>query len=308
MRNAVNFATLWKKKSFFAKLFLMDVFIFNYRITLSKTYFMKRKTLSVLVLSILLVVACSKQGTEKPIDADQKQPAFSARSNENGGCGDPSNSSNPWDSVGVYHNYALEDVKKHALGGTADLKQYLNYSNNYMVSTFSSRVPNIRELLPSEDQITSILADSASYYSNFIDKSSYSEGVKGKFKELIGIITDDIGYEDADYCDIKVRILEFEEKLLADGSLKTEEKDQVLKASSVARYSLYFWYNEYQASLETSKRKWWQWLVVGVADVAGGIAGGIATGATVVGAVAGAVAGAAGASSGAAAVLEYFEK
>lgn len=269
---------------------------------------MKRKTLSVLVLSILLVAACSKQGTKPNDDTSQKQPAFSGRSNENSGCGDPSNNSNPWDSVGIYHNYALDYVKKQALGGTADLKKYLDYSNNYMVSTFSSRVSNIRELLPSEDQLRTILADSASYYSNFIDKSPYSEGVKLKFKELIGIITDEVGYEDADYCDIKVRILEFEEKLLADGSLKTDEKDQVLKASSVARYSLYFWYNEYQASLETSKRKWWQWLIVGVADVAGGIAGGIATGPTVVGVVAGAVAGAAGASSGAAAVLEYFEK
>ena len=269
---------------------------------------MKSKTLSVFVLSILLVVACSKQNTDKPIDAEKQQPVSSLSSNSNAGCGDPSNSSNSWDSVGVYHNYALEYVKKQAFGGTADLKQYLDYSNNYMVSTFSSRVSNIRELLPSDDQIKSILNDSASYYSNVIDKSPYSDGVKGKFKELIGIITDEVGYEDADYCDIKVRIVEFEEKLLADGSLKTEEKDQVLKASSVARYSLYFWYNEYQASLETGKRKWWQWLIVGVADVAGGIAGGIATGPTVVGVVAGAVAGAAGASSGAAAVLEYFEK
>ena len=269
---------------------------------------MKSKTLSVLVLSILLVTACSKQSADKPNDADQKQPASSVSSNQTGGCGDPSNGSNPWDSVGVYHNYALGHVKKQAFGGTADVKQYLDYSNSYMVSTFSSRVSNIRELLPSEDQITSILADSASYYSNFIDKSPYSDGVKSKFKELIGIITDKVGYDDADYCDIKVRILEFEEKLLADGELKAEEKDQVLKVSSVARYSLYFWYNEYQASLETGKRKWWQWLIVGVADVAGGIAGGIATGPTVVGVVAGAVAGAAGASSGAAAVLEYFEK
>jgi hypothetical protein len=53
-------------------------------------------------------------------------------------------------------------------------------------------------------------------------------------------------------------------------------------------------------------RKWWEWVLVGVSDVAGGVAG-AAVGSGVASA-AGAVAGAVGASSGMASLLEWAQE
>jgi hypothetical protein len=255
---------------------------------------------------MLLVAACSKSKFENPNAVNP--PEITTDGGEGGEC-DPLNSSNPWDDVGIYHNEALEYVKEQA-GSVANLAEYVGYSNTYVVNTFGEQMSmeELETLLPSPDQVESILADEPNWYSNVIESSSYSAAVKEKFSNLIALIIDTDGYEDADYCTVKGQIVDFEEQILADETLSTEEKDQVLRVSSVARHSLYFWYMQYLETEGTAKRKWWQWLVVGVADVAGGIAGGIATGPTVVGVVAGAVAGAAGASSGAAAVMEYFEK
>jgi hypothetical protein len=48
-----------------------------------------------------------------------------------------------------------------------------------------------------------------------------------------------------------------------------------LVTTSVSRYSFYKWYSIYSKSVPAGKvvKKWWEWLIVGVCDVAGAVAG-----------------------------------
>jgi hypothetical protein len=275
---------------------------------------MIRKISAGVIAIILIVAACSKKNNDKPFAADSPE----ALSNKGGGgggggevlCKDPGNSENPLDSMGIYHNLALDYVEQQSLGQPKSIALYVGYSNQYMSNTFGSRVADLNTKLPSTSSIETLLADSSSFYFNKIDQSVYGLNVRNRLKTVINSLTDTAGYASMDYCTIKDLIVQHESNVIRDPSLTLEEKQQILSNTSVARYSLYHWYNKYNSKLDGGetisgkKRKWWQWLVIGIADVAGAVVGATAGSPTGVGAVAGGIAGASGASSGAAAIVD----
>ena len=125
---------------------------------------------------------------------------------------------------------------------------------------------------------------------------------------LFVIIRNSLTEEDLTYNILKKKIIDYEDKIIKS-SLNQADIDEILKVTSVARHSFYFWNKELGQTQENSilgKRPFWKWLVVGFADVAGAAAGATAGSLTGVLAVAGGVAGAAGASSGASSLVDWI--
>ena len=112
---------------------------------------------------------------------------------------------------------------------------------------------------------------------------------------------------DYSYERIKTQIMDFEEDIINDYGLMEGDKQIVLQTTSVFRYSTAQWEEALPGfsaeivptgwTLNGKKLKWWQWLVVGIADAAGGALG------TAIGGPLGTAGGAVLASSGAAGIF-----
>lgn len=270
----------------------------------------KKKSLIFLATTAIIMVSCTKQNLKtKEVEVSQVSTS-SYLVGKGTDCNVPNNSDNIWDSVGIYHNQALEYVIQEAVGQPKTITNYVGYSNQFMKNTFGERVPDISSKLFSVSSVEILLSDTSTYFNNTIDSSRYSRNVKTYLKNLISIMKDTTDDNSFNYCYIKSKIVELENNVPNDSNLSQSEKDVILRVTSVGRFSLFYWNNTFQSklnggeSISSKKRKWWQWLIIGISDVAGGIAGGITTGPTVVGTVAGVVAGAAGASSGAATLVD----
>jgi hypothetical protein len=254
--------------------------------------------ISVFALS-LTYFACSKQNSEEVITPDNIKQAVHSQ-NE---AVKPDNFDNIWDTVGFLHNQALFYVKAHATASTPALERIV-IGEHYV-----SELLGVQEItFVSNEDVLRVLADSASGYKNTIHTSSFSEQGKIKVEELFSLLYNIAAASHDSYTSIKEPILAFENEVLLSNLSKTD-KDGILKLTSIARHSLYFWYQEYKTKENngsSTQRGLWKWLAVGIADVAGGIAGAITTGPTLVGSIAGAIAGSVGASSGASALVDWI--
>lgn len=164
---------------------------------------------------------------------------------------------------------------------------------------YGGREPSLSSNLPTEEGIRALIGDTTDLFFGVIDHTNYSANCKAQLKRLITIVTDTTSAHYSDYCYIKANIVAFETDVLNSTSISQIEKNQLLYASSVARYSAFYWNEKFheQNQNATNARPLWQWVVTIAADVAGGI-GGTSIGVTVGGAL--------GASGGMVAILGYF--
>jgi len=273
------------------------------------------KFLFPIVFGIGVIFSCNREGNETINEGIVTNRLHGEASR-------PDYSKNYLGSVGVIHNEVLTKVllNKNQL---ITMDDYISYSiqvfeTDYNFSLYYS------DLLSNND-IKEILNDRDNSYHNTIQNTQLSVKAKEYLTNLISLIEtlSEENENELEYSFVKNRITDFEDYVLLDGNLNTSEKNIILTVSSVARYSSFFWYNEYQLYLNSGgydnvsnpqnpkqvEKKWWKWLAVAVSDVAGAVAGGIAgsTGGPV-GTTAGAIAGATGASSGAASLVDWVQQ
>jgi len=261
---------------------------------------MKKRLTSVsgiiLLLAFSLVSSCSTENES----SDKTTGALSAKAAAVG----PENAKNPYDKTGELHNAVMQMIFDDRANFNGDLEQTVSYGNTILTEKYEFEESD----LPTVEEVKTVLSDSLSFYKNNIANSSYSEGTKEGLNKLMVIIENAASNEKTTYSSFKDEIVSFEDDILA-GSLTEQQKTEILQVTSITRYSTYFWNTKYSGQYETTtalfgKRKWWKWLIIGVADSAGGITGGIAGSPTVVGIAAGAVAGAVGTSAGALALVD----
>lgn len=213
---------------------------------------------------------------------------------------------NKWDTCGVMHNNILKAVVANKINLGKVTNDYIDYSNNQFHEIYD---PNYTITTLTTEQVRTVMADSTNYYVNVIDNNiHYTTTVKTSLSEFFMIIANSSTEENLTYSIMKNKIIRYEDNIIASNISETD-KDEILKVTSVARHSLYFWNKELGDLTEisiTGKRPIWKWIVVGLADVAGGAAGATAGSLTGVLAVAGGVAGAAGASSGASSLVDWI--
>ena len=158
----------------------------------------------------------------------------------------------------------------------------------------------VKTLSTNPNTIDKILSDRDNNFQNIVRQTKCSDYAKTKLTDLFSLIITEKDNEALDYNLLHTKIVDYEKKILDDKVLTDHDKKLLLMSTSIGRYSLHYWYTNAQLQNARIERKWWEWLLVGAADVAGGVAGAEFG-------VAGAVAGAVGASSGMATLLEWAQ-
>jgi len=253
-------------------------------------YIQKLKTgfcgfLATLVVGAFIFNACSETTTEEMNNnfSSEIQTSFYERE----GVLSPENPSNPWDIYGAIHNEILQEVVDNhsSFGNDTSIAvnfALLRFGEKYDPVLFGGETSLV--------EIQAILQNFPNSYHNVVNTYSSNQSVRSKLNDLFDIIYNSFDEDSLNYNIMKDRILSFEENILNDtqGLANTidgsTDMSIVLKTTSIARYSFYFWYlntNErstpgYDYEVHgKKKRKWWKWLVVGAADVAGGVTGGV---------------------------------
>jgi hypothetical protein len=212
------------------------------------------------------------------------------------------NTDNPADSAGFIHNIALQYVDSMTTASGSGLRSYdtaITFLRRYWGSAFDTTA------FKSEDSYTNVQNQwslvNAGQYSLVISGMSYSSAVKTKLSALV-VTMEDTTHLPASlpYDSIKSKIVAWEHQVDTSTTFTATEKGYLFAHSSIARYSLYYWYGDFQKqwnamtpaqqNATTKAHKWWQWLIIGVADGLGYAAGATGTAGTPLGGITGAVA------------------
>ncbi|WP_306349890.1 hypothetical protein [Flavobacterium sp. '19STA2R22 D10 B1'] len=181
-----------------------------------------------LVILPLITIACSDENTEQTIESASKLNI--AKKSVIG----PENAANPYDSAGILHNEILEILDETASNSqtieeitilidslSAVHPDLMLLSNN---PTVSSRVLEITSIVNTSNPATDLM-----------DTLSLSTSARASFLAFLNslLLTADSPYED-----IHPIIVSYETSVIGSTSFSAVEKQIILTASSVARYSV----------------------------------------------------------------------
>lgn len=209
----------------------------------------------------------------------------------------PANSQNSYDYVGKIHNEIVSEyVNKYSsdenisIGKICSVVDSLAASNQDFLQIKTSAYQPVDSLV-----IQNGVLDFENNFSHIIDSLNISQSAKDELSDLEDyLFARSLDLNEPSLSDINTHIITMETSILNDNTYTQAELKILLSATSTARFSCCFWNNYYmyratsKQSISMAKRKWWQWLIVGAADVGGAIAGagGTAAGAVTVGATA----------------------
>jgi hypothetical protein len=230
-----------------------------------------------LIVIALGVWACERNNND-PVTPHQSEK-FIAMSSSNCLALNPSN---PFDSVGIMHNFILDSVLP-----CATISDCVASSNSLISSYYGQYL--IGFIMPSVESVSLLLGDTSTWFEATVDSLQSSNLVKAYLHELFDIITDTTDTTYVDYCVFKSKIVVFENAVTNNNILTTNEKAQILSASSVARHSGYYWMDEFSEDnnkpgpiYEPMGKKWWKKFLRVLGIVACDVAGGVVGGATMV--------------------------
>lgn len=198
----------------------------------------------------------------------------------------PSNPKNKFDYTGDIHNQIISVYvekfgrEKKSTDEICRIIQEIALKNENL-----QKLPDAKENSKVDcDIIKQGIDDFSNQFRNIVDSLNITEKAKAKLQELIDY-NFDVAFktENTNYNEYYKHIIDYESDILKNESAYDKKDIKILlSASSTARYSAYFWkreIDETNTSSPIAKRKWWQWAIIGVADVVGVVDGGIATGA-----------------------------
>lgn len=246
-----------------------------------------KKITTILILS-LFVFGCSEENGTANLDGDASVIENSSHfvdvnsANEEQKIHLPENTQNEYDYVGKIHNQALTEILLNYDKEDLDIQEVLDDTESVLKSNSS-----YLELLQDNDypnftksQVEDAMSDFSNDFENYINNLNISSQAKQKINDLVSTTINFNGTYDSYY----KYVVSFEQDIEASNLGKTE-KQAILSASSVARYSGHLWnsviYDNPNNPNVPAGSKGGTWIKVG-ADVLGGVIGGFAAGATTV--------------------------
>lgn len=147
----------------------------------------------------------------------------------------PGNNSNPYDQTGLdYYNELTEFTKQY---GHANSAQELTAQMLFLSRGSDRRKMSGKSLIMlTPEMVTLILSNPQAELIALIESSSLSLEIKSN---LIAFVLDLVNKQNDDYDEVYSFIVAYETAVLQDISLEQDEKDTILKVSSISRYSLY---------------------------------------------------------------------
>ncbi|WP_213524253.1 hypothetical protein [Nonlabens sp.] len=186
---------------------------------------------------------------------------------------DYDNPDNPYDDTGIKHNeIVMEFLKRYgnerlAIQKTLDLTNELCDEHELKGERLTLK------------QFNYGVSDIKNSFSGTVEKSNLSYTGKIELQRLLDFIVSNGFKGGIDLEEVVIYIKDFESSIMKNRELTESDKTSLLQLSSVGRHSVGMWYKIYnsptaQKIAEKRTPGWLRWLVVGAADVAGGVAGG----------------------------------
>lgn len=186
----------------------------------------------------------------------------------------PGNNANPYDSVGILHNaycdlITIDLFDNYTNPNTLEVEEFYDFVKNDIVNRGIVYDPYMDTIMPLS--MINNIVNSNNYCIDVIQNSEVSDTVKTIILDMFENI---IALSSNTYSDYKSLICEVETNVLSS-MLSEKEKAIILSSTSVARYSLYYWYNNYSSGSKEAPR----WLQISLADIAGACNGSLTGGA-----------------------------
>ena len=167
----------------------------------------------------------------------------------------PKNANNPYDTIGALHNIMMEEcrgkMQSYYMGhGTWSIAASDSIATA-VLADYGFYVPGYNL-----NFITSLLADSASYYIDYAVALGATNAEKENITNIVTTIKD-LVFANEPYSQIKERIVNEEALVLSNQGLSSDEKFVILSATSVLRHSLYYWltYDGFDTGMSLSAKE-----------------------------------------------------
>lgn len=238
-----------------------------------------RKSLYLLLFAALAsasIVSCTKENLQ---EANlEENPTIQLR----GDLDDPSNSDNPYDYYGLVHNQGVEAYMATGMNDT-DVEKVVESTNTLLLEETDFNDYFGGGAMATASMLAPLVSDFPDNMEEVISAGNASSKVQDKLNEFTNYFLEVIDGEEITYEDAYNYIIEFESQILGQKSWTAEEREQLLSVTSVGRYSFFLWSNEQKAgdlsskgkgkNTTQAKRPWWNWVVIGVADIGGAVVG-----------------------------------
>ncbi|CAN5894760.1 hypothetical protein BH11BAC7_BH11BAC7_08960 [soil metagenome] len=249
---------------------------------------MKTSKMNVSMMLIVSAIAgatfffsCSKN--EQLTPASPARPNVAMYADPATSCPNVSNPANPYDNAGATHNAGLDNIYSHYAEWAPDPatqeQQFISYSTSFLCDIGYGN----GDCGSVEAQIQSSLATYRASTTEDIIHSMGSPMVQDYTRRLMDECTT---YQDSTQIDSLLASIKRIESEVIASSINEREKESFLGASSVARYSACYWFQETQKTRSdwghapgnptpAAKYNWTKFWVVLGADIAGYIVGNV---------------------------------
>ncbi len=228
---------------------------------------MKRQLLMLAVI-IIGFAACKKDNNQ--VNEKKKGPTNSiTAARASNITSDAANPLNPYDSMGYWHNEIV-----------AYIQGYRQETDTPNVITSTQCVLRFYKERKGEDipisffeTVTQTVDKSRKDMDGLITSCPYDEPVKEALRALMQLLKQ-LSDSDSDYNTIKAAIMDFEQHIMQNSQIAEAGKATILKATSVARYSIYYWINYNKPPQSGAAMKWKnivKWIAAVTSDIGGAI-------------------------------------
>lgn len=188
------------------------------------------------------------------------------------------NEANEYDGNGFYHNLAVDYIFAN-VGLDSSSENLFDLAIESLGDEFGTAygdsIDNLIDYEDAEPYFDVVNSFSRSAFQTAIATSSYSSAVKAELNNLLDILTDTLDPDyTQDYDELRERIVDWEAAVSASGTLGQNDKIELLRSGSVARFSTLYWriYDSVYVEGTTNKGgflRWLGWALVGAADAMG---------------------------------------
>lgn len=228
---------------------------------------MKSQILMLLIF-IISLSACTKDNEAVISEGENKIAQLRSPLGEAG----PENPENAYDSIGYWHNQIVAYVQNcKPVTDTPNVEM-----STRCVLRFCREMERIAMPLSFFSTVNQTVRQSNERIETLIANCPYEEPVKAALDSLVQLIKR-LSDNNSPYPVIKTMIVDFESRVMQNSLLNPEGSEIVLKAASVARYSIYYWINTLQPPAAAAAFKFKnivKWIAAVTSDIGGAIVSG----------------------------------
>lgn len=187
-------------------------------------------------------------------------------------CQEYANQKNPFDNVGKQHNEIVNEfLSKYG-------SQKLSVEKTLELISGICKTKKIEGKGLTKAEFDNGIIDIKINFRETVSNSSLSKEGKGFLQKLFDYMLNNGFNGTVDYKECHAYILNFENDILENKTMSNSDKEFLLKSTSVGRHSINLWHKRFSDENNENnagrRRGWFSWLIVGAADICGGVAGG----------------------------------